>query len=143
MNEGEGMRVRVRARSKVSPSFANTFVSLFEKVFIYLFHKQPLIYLRCINDVLMLWHHDEKFLNECFNQAKTCHESMKFPFHYSKQTVKFLDFNIKLKQGALATSHFTIPTDKRQLLHCTHLQKQHTIQQVPPFTRNLLGRRCH
>lgn len=71
--------------SKVSLSYANIFMGFFEEGFIYSFHKQPLMYLRYIDDVLMLWHHDDKSPNEFFDHANTCHESITFHFRYSKQ----------------------------------------------------------
>lgn len=105
--------------SRVSPSYANIFMGFLEETFIYSFHKQPLIYLRYIDDVLMLWHHDEKSLNEFFTHANACHDTIKFTFHYSKLSVNFLDVNITLYEGKLITQLYRKPTDKRQLLHYT------------------------
>lgn len=69
-------------RSGVSPSYTtNIFMGLFKGTFIYSFHKQPLIvYLRYIDDVLRLWHYNEKSFNEFFNHTNMCHDSTNLLF---------------------------------------------------------------
>lgn len=81
--------------SRVSPSYTNIFMGLFVEAFIYPFHKQILIYLKHIDDVVMLWDHDKKSLNTFFNHFNVCHVSIKFSFRYPKQTVNFLGVSTK------------------------------------------------
>lgn len=76
-------------------------MGIFKEAFVYSFHKQPLIYLRYIDNVLMLWHHDKTSLRGFFNHASLSHKSINFTFHYSEETVNFLDVNIELNRGLL------------------------------------------
>jgi hypothetical protein len=56
----------------VAPSFACNYGGWFERLFVYLFHKQPLLWLRFIDDIFLIWTHGEQALHEFVEFLNTC-----------------------------------------------------------------------
>ena len=102
--------------TKVAPSFANTYMGWFEDQFVYTYPKQPMLWVRYIDDIFQIWTHGieefrkfEKHLNESV-------ESIKFETDISPTEVHFLDVTVKLRNDLIETSLYTKPTDAHNYL---------------------------
>ena len=75
------------------PTFANVFMSEFEKLFIYpkIKHKSQL-YLRYIDDIFLLWTATEGEL-KVFEEIKKVHPQIKFDINYSYKQINFFRYN--------------------------------------------------
>jgi hypothetical protein len=51
----------------VAPGFANNYVAWFEKMFVYLYKHHPLLWLRFIDDIFIIWTYGEEALKEFVN----------------------------------------------------------------------------
>ena len=80
--------------------------------------KKPMIWWRYIDDFFFIWEHGEESLEKFLNKLNSFHPTIKFTVKYSKETIKFLDVNIRLVWGGgeLMTDLFVKPTDTHQFL---------------------------
>jgi hypothetical protein len=92
---------------------------------------KPPFLARLIDDVFFLWNDSEDKLIEFINHLNSCHDSIKFEVTYSQDTVHFLDTTIFIKDGALRTSIFTKPSDKKQYLHYSSNHPLHVMKAIP------------
>ena len=102
--------------TKVAPSFANTFMGWFEAEFVYTYELQPLLWVRFIDDIFLIWTHGQEALKNFENHLNGCVPSIKFETETSLQEVHFLDVTVTLTDGFLSTSLYTKPTDARNYL---------------------------
>ena len=82
-------------------NYANLFLDKFETEMLNDFEKQhklrPLIWLRYVDDVFLIWQHSEeslkKFINFCdnYSNARKMKSNIKFEANMSEETVNFLD----------------------------------------------------
>ena len=93
--------------SKVSPSFAILYMDYFENMYVYTYHLQPLLYLRYIDDIFMIWTHSLEELNEFTTFLNTRIEHIKFTIEQSVNLVNFLDMKISVSNGHLKTDLYT------------------------------------
>ena len=77
--------------TKLAPGFGNNYVAWFERLFVYLFHNQPLVWLRLIDDIFLIWTHGEEALLEFVDYLHSRVKSMNFTLEYSRSSVNVLD----------------------------------------------------
>ena len=77
--------------TRVAPTYANLFMADFEEKFVYTRDKQPLIWLRFIDDIFFVWTHGLEELNAFTNEINLVHQSIKFTSEISHSEVHFLD----------------------------------------------------
>ena len=75
-----------------------------------------MIWRRYIADTFFIWEHGEESLEKFLNKLNTFHPTIKFTAEYSKETINFLDVNVRLVEGELMTDLFVKPTDTHQFL---------------------------
>lgn len=110
-------------------------MKLFEEAFMYCFHKQHFLHLWYLDNVLLLWRHEENPLT-IFKPCYHLSWIYKFVFHYLKETVNFLELISGPKLRTLAIHLFRKPTDKYQILDYTsHYPKSKTNHTVQQFLR--------
>ena len=91
--------------TRMAPSFASLFMGKLEMDFLDSCDKTPLIWLRFLDDIFMVWNHSEQELHEFISKINKFHDTIKFTFNYSNMEATFLDVNIKMKEnGELDTS---------------------------------------
>ena len=95
-------------RSACSPSCANIFMAIFAQKHIYPFIKGKVNrYLRCIDDIILIWKGAEEKLENVFDGINKKHLSIKFEQKYSKSKKEFLDVLVcKDEQQRLQTTLF-------------------------------------
>ena len=59
-----------------------------------------MIWWRYIDGTLFIWEHGEESLEKSLNKINGFHPTIKFTAGYSKETINFLDVNIRSVRGA-------------------------------------------
>ena len=78
---------------------------------------QPLVWLRFIDDIFMIWTHGRDSLNTFIEHLNTCHPTIKFTSEISDQEISFLDTKVKKDSaGRLYTDLYQKDTDKQNYL---------------------------
>ena len=91
--------------TRMAPSFTSLFMGKLEMDFLDSCDKTPLIWLRFLDDIFMVWNHKEQEFHEFISEINKFHDTIKFTFNYSNKEATFLDVNIKMKEnGKLDTS---------------------------------------
>ena len=102
--------------TKVAPSFANTFMGKFETKFVYPYKLQPLLFLRYLDDIFMIWQHGLTELRKFHTYLNSCLPTIKFTLEFSDQQITFLDTLVRLRQNRLETDLYCKPTDSHNYL---------------------------
>ena len=64
------------------------------------FKEKPMISWRYIDNIFFIWEHGEESMEKFLNKLRSFHPTIKFAAEYSKETINFLDVNIRLVGGA-------------------------------------------
>ena len=114
--------------------YVNIFMAYFEEKFIYpLIRNATTLYLRYIDDIILIWTKSENELLTFFEKLNQQHPSIKFEMKYSKDKIEFLDTLIyKDKNNNIQTTLYKKPTDRQIYLHSKSahpfsLKKKHCI----------------
>ena len=91
--------------TKMAPSYASIFMGQLEKHLLGTCDYKPVLWLRFLDDIFLIWNHSEEKLVEFLENINTFHDSIKFTYNYSREQATFLDVNIKKNtEGDLITS---------------------------------------
>ena len=90
----------------VAPNFANLLMDRFESKALSSWPLKPLIWLRFIDHIFMIWTHGEDKLNEFIQYLNSIHPTIKFTHKQSHSQIDFLDTNVKINDST--TIHYTI-----------------------------------
>ena len=102
----------------VDPNYANLFMDRFETNALKNWDKQPLVWLRFIDDIYMIWTHGEDELNKFITYLNSIHEKIKFTHEHSTESINFLDTTVKIDSDRkLYTTLYEKPTDTHLYLH--------------------------
>ena len=104
--------------------------------------KSPLIWLRYIDDVFLLWTHGEEQLDNFISYCNTRHRTIKFTAEKSKKSLRFLDVMVELRDGYLETDLYSKPTDTHQYLQWSSCHPRHTKESLPYSLAFRLRRIC-
>ena len=86
--------------TKTAPNYAITTVNQFEDQHVYTYEKQPLLWLRYIDDIFVLWQHGGTELTKFIDHLNNCHQSFKFTHEISSSSVIFLDTTVQISPGS-------------------------------------------
>ena len=128
--------------TRVAPSYANIFMDYFERRFVYTYRLQPLVWLRFIDDIFMIWTHGMEELLQFLNHLNSCHTSIKFTHECSTSPVNFLDIIVKLINNHIQTSLYTKPTDSHSYLRFDSDHAEHVCKSIPYSQFLRLRRNC-
>ena len=84
---------------------------------------KPLIWIRYIDDIFIIWTHGadtlQDFINftQSYSTKKQMKSKIKFEINQSTERVHFLDVTIMLVDGAIATTVYSKPTDSHLYLN--------------------------
>ena len=79
---------------------------------------KPKMWLRFIDDILMIWNHGKQTLEEFKELANNIHPTIKFSFESNDNEIPFLDTVIyRGKDNHILTRLYHKPTDNKQYLH--------------------------
>ena len=118
--------------TRMAPSFASLFMGKLEMDFLDSCGKTPLIWLRFLDDIFMVWNHSEQELHEFISKINKFHDTIKFTFNYSNKEATFLDVNIKMKEnGELDTSVHEKATNCHQYIEFSSCHPLSCKQGIP------------
>ena len=92
----------------MAPQYANIFMANLEENFLQNTHNKPLIYLRYIDDIFLLWTHGEEKLLQFYKDFNSEDLDIHVTMNHSTK-VNFLDTTIRLKNNTLQTSLYKNP----------------------------------
>ena len=117
-----------------APPYANIFMAYFEEKFICsLIRNATTLYLRYIDDIILIWTKSANELLTFFEKLNQQHPSIKFEMKYSKDKIEFLNTLIyKHKNNNIQTTLSKKPTDRQNYVHSKSahpfsLKKKHCI----------------
>ena len=104
-----------------APSLANLFMGRFEKILLENYPNKPVLWLRFIDGIFLIWTHGEEELNDFVKYVNSVHHTIKFTCNYNREAVEFLDTRVILDPTTyeLFTTLYTKPTDTRDYLFHT------------------------
>ena len=117
--------------TKVALSYAVNFMGAFERKHIYTYHLQPLLYLRYIDDIFIIWQHGETELKTFIEHMNTCSEHIKFTTEMSTEKIAFLDTLVHLEGRSIKTDLYTKPTDSHNYLYYDSAHPQRCKDSIP------------
>ena len=103
-----------------APNYANIFMDRFETKALANWPLKPMIWLRFIDDIFMIWTHGSDKLEEFITYLNGIHPTIKFTHETSPTQIDFLDRTVKINQSRfLYTTIYEKPTDTHLYLHYT------------------------
>ena len=117
--------------TKAAPAFAIVYMGMFEDMFVYTYPLQPVLYLRYIDDIFMLWQHGLTELNTFVEHLNSRVDTIKFTHETSVKAVSFLDVTVKLNNGSLETDLYCKPTDSHDYLLYSSAHPQKCKDSIP------------
>ena len=126
----------------MAPSYANIFMGSLEKRFLDTCQFTPLIWLRYIDDIFLIWTHGRDKLDSFIQFANSFHQTIKFTSNISYTNIPFLDIMVSLKDGFLQTDLYSKPTDTFNYLHWSSCHPFHTKKNIPYSLAFRLVRIC-
>ena len=89
---------------------------------------KPLVWFRYIDDVF-IWTHGKETPSLFLEDLNNFHPNIKF-CHEVKESIHFLDLNIRLSDGNISTDLYVKPTAIHQFLHYTSSHPDHTKRSI-------------
>ena len=117
--------------TKAAPSFAIIYMGSFEDEYVYTYHLQPLLFIRYIDDIFMLWQHGIDELEIFHEYLNTRVPTITFTKEYSNTNVSFLDVMVKIINNKLETDLFSKPTDSHDYLLYSSAHPQRCKDSIP------------
>ena len=123
--------------TRVAPTYANLFLADFEENHVYTYSKQPLVWLRFIDDtifftIFFIWPHGQEELNLFKDHLNNVHTTIKFTVETSSSSVNFLDTVVTINNDrTIKTSLYVKPTDSAGYLHYRSAHPKHCIRGIP------------
>lgn len=104
--------------TKVAPTYANIFMDQLERKILANSELQPVIWRRFIDGIFAIYRCTEDELIEHLTYHNRQHDTIKFTFEYSRETINFLDTTVYLDQNRkIQTKVYRKPTDMYSYLH--------------------------
>ena len=102
-----------------APSYANIFMSEIKEKHIYpLIKNKSVIYFRYIDGIFMVWIKSKSELRHFMNEINQKHQSIKFDFKFSKESIEFVDTLVYIdSKNRLPTTLYKKPIDCQNYLH--------------------------
>jgi hypothetical protein len=126
--------------TKAALGYAINTLGKFEAKYVYTYHKQPLVYLRFIDDIFIIWTLGRESIMEFIEYLNNCSTSFKFMHEISEKSVSFLDTLVQLDNGTLKTDLYCKPTDSHSYLRYESAHPQRCKDSIP-FSQFLRVRR--
>jgi len=114
-----------------APSFANIFMAQYEKTVVYTYHLQPLVWVRFIDDIFLIWQHGASELDTFVQYLNSSHPSIKFTSQHSTERIPFLDTTVISTQTGFITDLYTKPTDSHSYLLFSSAHPRHVLNSLP------------
>ena len=87
-------------------------------------HK-PFVWFRYIDDVFFIWTHGKEKFSLFLEDLNKFYANIKFSHEVNKESIHFLDLNVKLSDGIISTDLYAKPTGRHQFLLYTSSHPEH------------------
>ena len=128
--------------TRIAPSYANLFLSNFERDALLNSPHQPYLWLRFIDDIFMIWNAGPEKLKVFVDYLNNLHSTIKLTCSHSPSNIPFLDVMVSVKDGSIETDLYTERADKHQYLLVSSWHPQHTKRAIPFSLALRLRRIC-
>ena len=121
---------------RYAPSYANIYMSEWEREALAKCTHQPLTYLRFLDDIFGIWHHDITLFSDFISTLNNHHPSIKVKYIIDPLQVNFLDttvffdHSINSAHTQLLTKVYFKTTDTHALLHKKSYHPKHTYKGI-------------
>ena len=126
--------------TKMAPSYAIIYMAHLEESFLEQQETKPMVWLRYIDDIFMIWTHGEEKLNTFFTAFNNFAPPIKLDWEISKPSINFLDTTCSIQAGKIETTLYTKPTDRHQYLYHSSCHPSNQKKGIP-FSQALRIRR--
>ena len=126
----------------MAPTYANIFMGAIDRRPLGSFPDKPLVWLRYIDGISLIWTHGRTKIEAFIQHANTLHPTIKFTSNISPIHVPFLDIMVTLLDNFILTDLFSKPTDTFNYLHWSSCHPQHTRRSIPYSLAYRLVRIC-
>jgi hypothetical protein len=125
--------------SPLSPIAANIFMEYFEESFVMSSYLKPSLWIRYVDDCLVIWKHGKEELLKYLNYLNSCHKNIKFTIEIEKdKQIPFLDVLImKRTDGTLGHTIYRKPTHTNKYLDA---KSHHHPSQISGVVKTLTHR---
>ena len=116
---------------RFAPHYADIYMAYFEARNLPKCDKQPLVYLRYLDDIFMIWPHSRDSFDQFFYILNNATVNIKLKSNIQENELEFLDVLIYKgdnfeQNGIFDTKVYFKPTDSHALLHKHSFHPQHT-----------------
>ena len=118
--------------TRMAPAYANLFMGDLERKLLAQSPLKPFIWWRYIDDIFMVWTHEEEKLNEFITHINSSHNTIKFTHEFSESSISFLDVTVLLdNNNQISTDLYVKSTDTHQYLLQTSCHSNHVKKSIP------------
>ena len=114
--------------TKFAPPYACIFMGQVETEFLETQKHKPLVWFRYIDDVFFIWTHGKEKLSLFLEDLNKFHPNIKH--ETNKESIHFLDLNVRLSDGNISTDLYVKPTDRHRFLYYTSSHTDHTKRSI-------------
>lgn len=120
---------------RYAPSYANLYMSEWEREALAKCDLKPLFYFRFLDDIIGAWPHDVALFPDFINTLNSHHPSIKLKYIIDPHQVHFLDTTVFFQainptQNKLLTKVYFKSTDTHALLHKSSYHPKHTFKGI-------------
>ncbi|CAM4659574.1 unnamed protein product [Lepidochelys olivacea] len=116
--------------TRMAPQYANIFMADLEQRFLSTRPLKPLLYLRYIDDIFIIWTHGKEALEEFHHDFNNFHPTTNLSLVQSTQEIHFLDTTVLINNGHINTTLYRKPTDRYSYLHASSFHPDHTTRSI-------------
>uniref|UniRef100_K7G6Y6 Reverse transcriptase domain-containing protein n=1 Tax=Pelodiscus sinensis TaxID=13735 RepID=K7G6Y6_PELSI len=116
--------------TRMAPQYANIFMADLEQRFLNSRPLSPLLYLRYIDDIFMIWTHGQETLEIFHRDFNNLHPTINLSLDHSTREIHFLDTTVQINNGKLDTTLYRKPTDSYSYLHASSSHPEHTTRSI-------------
>ena len=115
---------------RYAPPYANIFMGKIEDIIHQEWSHHIYIWKRFIDDIFFIFTGTMTELTRLIFFMNNIHDTIKFTFEHSTNTINFLDITINIKNDKIMTTIHRKPTDKMLLLHFQSNHSLHTKESI-------------
>ena len=91
---------------------------------------KPLLYLRYVDDIFLIWQHGEDKLEQFHAYVNSLHHNINLTLTSSAANIPYLDVSVSLDGTNIHTSIYTKSTDRHGYLHYNSFHPMHIKQSI-------------
>ncbi|XP_050792228.1 uncharacterized protein LOC127042831 [Gopherus flavomarginatus] len=116
--------------TRMAPQYANIFMADLEQRFLSSCPLTPLLYLRYIDDIFIIWTHGKETLEKFHHDFNSFHPTINLSLDQSTREVHFLDTTVQISDGHINTTLYRKPTDRYAYLHASSFHPGHITRSI-------------